>query len=106
MRYVVTLAYPLFQGSDRDGIWDDERCFLALDRNNVLEINNHLLKERGERNLFYYLRIFAQDCLFSSSQTVINESPVFVAKHLQRNPMAMSSERLLTIGRGLKPFDQ
>ena len=32
--------------------------------------------------------IFTQDCLFSTNQIVINESPAFVVKHLQRNPMA------------------
>ena len=37
---------------------------------------------------------FTQDYLFRINQTVINESPAFVAKHLQRKPIAISSERL------------
>ena len=44
--------------------------------------------------LFIYSRIFTQDCLFSTNQTAINESPAFVAKHLQWKPMAISSEKL------------
>ena len=44
--------------------------------------------------LFIYLQIFTQDCLFNTNQTVINESPAFVAKHLQQKPMAISSKRL------------
>ena len=42
---------------------------------------------------FIYLRIFTQDCL-RTNQTVIKESPAFVSKHLQRKPMAISSEML------------
>ena len=53
--------------------------------------NQHL--ENYVIYLFIYLQIFTQDCLFSTNQTVINESPAFFAKHLQRKPMTISSER-------------
>ena len=45
------------------------------------------------KRFYKYLRNYTQDCLFRTSETAINESPAFVAKQLQRKPMAISSGR-------------